>query len=180
MSGSTRAFLLPAEWVEWLAAFCREQRVMVFERVSGTWSEISTLEEIPRRTRRAQCLLVRDLEARHSWQATGGSYPKNCVFVSPPQERDGALLMTTIASPKLGSDELLRTSRRSMRKRTPVRTWYRGVHGGEARLARGVWCTHGAVKWFGSGGELRQEGVQNVLFEPEEQLAHRDVPLRKS
>lgn len=165
------AFITIDEWTPWADAFSRDAGVRVFEGETRAWRSIATIAVASQASRRAQLLFVpREHFTDEVALIARTSIPEDSVVMLPPRLEGDVLLMTSATTLKFGPDELMTRMARSLLKQAKIRTWYRGISGGEARPARGVRCTRGAVEWYARGGKLRQEAVANVVFVPDGHL----------
>jgi hypothetical protein len=96
----------------------------------------------------------------------------------PPREQGKVLLMGEIGSKSIWYNpitksnlrndnvhDLFKRASKALRKHLRFPVWGKNtVHITEWEPSRSIGYSQGAADWVASGGELRQEGVRNILF----------------
>jgi hypothetical protein len=133
-----------------------------FQTREGRLRAIDELESLPDRFHVAR------VEADPNGDVDALLEELDSVVVVPPREDGARLMMGDIApATKGGSRELYRRLRDDLRRVLPLRTRATNVVTGGSDVYPDVWASSGALAAQQQGLELRQEGVENVVFRPE-------------
>lgn len=160
--GRIQFFMRPEEFRDWLRELVARGSVRCFETREGRFRAIDELESLPKR------FYIARVEAEPEGDVDALLEDTDCVVVAAPREHGARLMMSDIApATKDNSRRLYRRLREDLRSALRLGTRATNVVTGGADVYPDVWASSGALVATRQGVELRQEGVENVVFSPE-------------